>query len=85
MNTVRNGDIMKDSIGQEIKIGDTVLVTCSHYQNLLKRVVIHITPKRIRVINPAYIGGNGRYSSKGDIIIPKSCVVINKLLESDKT
>lgn len=38
---------MKDFIGQELGIGDTVAVTEPNYRNLVKATVLRFTPKRV--------------------------------------
>jgi hypothetical protein len=41
---------MKDFIGQELSIGDTVVTTPKHYRGLVKAVIISFTPKQVRVL-----------------------------------
>jgi hypothetical protein len=40
---------MKDFLGQEISIGDTVVLTAPKYRHFVKAKVIQFTPKKVRV------------------------------------
>lgn len=40
---------MKDFLGQELAIGDTVVLTAPNYRMLIKAKVIALTPMKVRV------------------------------------
>lgn len=70
---------MKDAVGNDLHIGDRVVMTDSHYKELLHGKVVGFTPKMIRVEvvseRRAYVG----QGQNGNIVLKGSeqvCLVI---------
>ena len=65
---------MKDFLGQEISIGDTVVLTAPEYRHFVKAKVIQFTPKKVRVEfnntwNFGSIGFMVTYLSESDFLV----------------
>lgn len=65
---------MKDFLGREIEIGDTVVLTAPKYRMFTKAKVIKLTPQKVRVeyINTWNYGKPGRrqeYLSEPDFLV----------------
>lgn len=45
---------MKDFVGNEVKVGDTVICLEKGYNNLVKATVVKITPQNIKVKYPKW-------------------------------
>ena len=66
---------MKDYLGTEINLGDTVVLTRPNYRDFCRAKVIAFTPKKVRVEYKDYSKSVCTYLSEPDflIVIKETC------------
>ena len=67
---------MKDFLGQELQVGDIVVVAPKNYRGLVKAKVVSLTPQKVRLTYRV-----SRTETEEYIVFPDSVVKVDALLE----
>jgi hypothetical protein len=68
---------MKDFLGQDINIGDSVIYVRTKYVRIWKGTVEGYTPQMVKI----YTGGDPTYNSSHINVLPEHLIVVNELVK----
>jgi len=68
---------MKDFLGQELELGDTVVTTAKNYRLLVKATIVAFTPKQVRLeYKNTWNGYSEKYNTEEFITTPSLVIKI---------